>query len=291
MCHCLHTQDLAPTTASALVEERVRVLLLSKGFVCNMQQVLTTDEPASLISLSLSSHPVTQTYTAYLHALSLEELARRCKEELGKYNRGEFGDDCYALEIFHRAMSMQEVRAWEILQQCFSSVVLGWLRRHTRRDRAYALDSEENYVAQAFTRFWQASVNNPCLRFASLASALNYLRASLNGAIMDTLRSYNHPNEVPLPEPGDAHYGDDLVAEEPDAGDELWDAVSSLLHNGRERRLAYLHFHCGLKAREIVQFCPHEFNDVQEIYRLRHNIFKRLLRHADLLRWRLSTIS
>lgn len=253
-----------------------------------MQQGLTIDEASCFVSLSLSSYPVTQASASYVHALSLEELAQHCKEEMRNYSRGEFGDDRYALEIFHRAMSMQEVRAWEILQQCFSSVILGWLRRHTRRERAYALDSEENYVAQVFTRFWQASMNNPRLHFATLAAALNYLRASLNGAIMDTLRIYNRPNEVPLPDPGDEHYSGEPVAEDPEVSDELWEAVRSFLNDGRERRLAYLYFHCGLKAREIIQFCPHEFNDVQEIYRLRHNIFKRLSRHADQLRWRLS---
>lgn len=257
-----------------------------------MQQLLTSDErikPSCFVSLSVRPHSV-QPVSSHLRTLGLEQLAQKCQEEMRHYNRGEYGDDCYALEIFHRAMNMQEARAWEMLQLCFGGVVSGWLRRHSLRERAYALDSEENYVAQAFTRFWQASMNNPELSFGSLAAALNYLRASLNGAIMDTLRIYNHPNEVPLPDPGDALYTGEPAAEEPEEEDELWEAVRSLLSDGREKRLAYLHFHCGLKAREIVHFCSSEFNDVQEVYRLRHNIFKRLARHADQIRWRLSCV-
>jgi hypothetical protein len=61
-----------------------------------------------------------------------------------------------------------------------------------------------------------------------------------------------------------------------------------LLPNDRERRLAYLLFHCHLKPREIVHFCFEEFNEVQEVYRLRRNIFERLLRSADIIRWRLA---
>lgn len=231
--------------------------------------------------------PVATGFGQNVAFMSLLELKDRCQEEMRNYCRGEAGDDCYALEILRRAMKLQDAQAWDVVQQCFSGIVYTWMRRHARRERAYALDSEENYVAQAFTRFWQASTNNAALTFTSLAAALNYLRASLNGAIMDTLRVYTHPNEIPLPDPNDPICIKEPAAEESADSDELWLIMRSLLSGEREIRLAYLHFHCGLKAREIIQFCPHEFNDVQEIYRLRHNIFKRLTRNADQIRWRL----
>ena len=69
---------------------------------------------------------------------------------------------------------------------------------------------------------------------------------------------------------------------------ETWESLQLLLTNPREQRVAYLLFHCGLKPREIIRFCPQEFSDIQEIYRLRRNIMERLLRNADYLRWRLS---
>ena len=46
-------------------------------------------------------------------------------------------------------------------------------------------------------------------------------------------------------------------------------------------------FHCGLTPREIVHFCQDEFPQIEEVYHLRRTIADRLLRHADLLRWRL----
>ena len=61
-----------------------------------------------------------------------------------------------------------------------------------------------------------------------------------------------------------------------------------MLPAGREQRLAYLLYHCGLKPREIVRFCPQEWSDIQEIYHLRRNLMERLLRNADQLRWRLN---
>jgi hypothetical protein len=64
--------------------------------------------------------------------------------------------------------------------------------------------------------------------------------------------------------------------------------LKALLANPREVRLAYLLFHCGLKPREIVHFCPQEFDDVREVYGLRRTIMERVLRNADLLRSQLS---
>ena len=48
---------------------------------------------------------------------------------------------------------------------------------------------EENYVAQTFERFWQATALTQHIKFNSLAGALQYLHACLNGAMIDTLRA------------------------------------------------------------------------------------------------------
>src|SRR5205807_2616571 len=170
------------------------------------------------------------------------------------------------------------------LAECFDETVRGWLYSHPRREVACRLGSEETYVALAFERFWQATSQQQ-LEFETLAGALTYLRASLNGAILDTLRTYSRPREVALPEPGEA--GEPQVEDQADSN-EVWKAIQDLLPNKRERRLVYLLYYCGLKPREIVRFCPQEWSDVQEIYRLRRNIFERLVRHADSIRWQLS---
>lgn len=56
----------------------------------------------------------------------------------------------------------------------------------------------------------------------------------------------------------------------------------------KERRIAYLHFHCNLKSREIMRSCAGEFSGEDEIYRLKRTIVERILRTADKIRWRLS---
>lgn len=209
-------------------------------------------------------------------------LATQCLRELGNYRRGELCDERFGLELLRRATLEGDPEAWAWVQHCFQDMVRGWLRRHPSRVAALRLESEENYVALTFSRFWQATTLTQKVEFRTLAAALQYLRASLHGAILDTLRACLRPKEVPLPEPGEPGepYGEDQADRS-----EAWGILQSMLLDRRERRLAYLLYHCGLKPREIVRFCPQEWSDVQEIYRLRRNIMDRLLRKREQFCW------
>src|SRR6266851_997043 len=218
---------------------------------------------------ALSQMPLTT-----LAALGINELQRhRCKASF---------DERYCLEILRRALVEQTDEAWSVLQQCFSETIRIWIRSHPSSDVAFLRDSEENYIAQTFSRFWFA-VRDQHLEFTTLYAALSYLHATLNGLIMDTLRSHLRlrSREVPFPEPG--------CSEEPLAGStmdnqSIWESIQPLLPDERERRLAYLLYYCGLKPRDIVLHCSKEFDDVKEIYRLNHNIVERLRRNRDRLR-------
>jgi hypothetical protein len=214
-------------------------------------------------------------------------LATQCLREIDRFYRGEPCTESYGIELVRRATIQEDQEAWAWMQHCFGGVVRSWLRGHPNRKAACHLESEENYIAQAFERFWQATTLTQHVEFSTLTAVFRYLRMSLNGAIMDTLRAYARPREVSLPEQG--------TAEEPHIqyttdSSELWEILQTMLPNKREQRVAYLLFHCGLKPREIVRFCSQEFPDKHEIYRLRRNILLRLLRNADQLRWRLTTV-
>ena len=222
---------------------------------------ITMDEAVSQMKLST------------LAGLGIHELQRhRCKQPF---------DDRFCLEILRRALVEQTDEAWSVLQQCFSETVRGWIRSHPNSDVALLRDSDENYLAQTFSRFWYA-VRDQHLQFTSLYAALSYLHATLNGIIMDTLRSHLRlrSREVAFPEPGGSQ---EPTAENPMDSQGIWESIQPLLPDERERRLAYLLYYCGLKPRDIVLRCSEEFDDVKEIYRLNHNIIERLRRNRDRL--------
>src|SRR6266852_3819637 len=217
---------------------------------------------------ALSQMPLTT-----LAALGINELQRhRCKASF---------DERYCLEILRRALVEQTDEAWSVLQQCFSETIRIWIRSHPSSDVAFLRASEEIYIDQTFSRFWFA-VRDQHLEFTTLYAALSYLHATLNGIIIDTLRSHLRSREVPFPEPGCSQ--EPMVVDTID-GQSIWNSIQLLLPDEREKRLAYLLYYCGLKPREIVIRCPGEFDDVKEIYRLNHNIVERLRRNRDRLQY------
>jgi len=210
--------------------------------------------------------------------INTKELAARCVGEIHNFRRGGLRTEKYSVELLRRATvhGEQEARAW--IKQCLSDLVLSWLHRHPNRVVACELDSEEYYVAQTFERFWQATALTQHIEFNSLAGAFQYLQACLNGAVIDTLRAYSESTNIALP---------DADSQGEEQSEDVWDDLKKVIPNGNEQRLAYLLYHCGLKPSQIISFCPQEFSDVHDIYRLRSNMMNRLQRNADLLRSRL----
>jgi DNA-directed RNA polymerase specialized sigma24 family protein len=231
------------------------------------------------------SSPVSLLSNPLCSEMRLPALAAHCLREIDHYHQGQPYTDTYAVELLRRATVEDDQEAWVWVQHCFGGLVRAWLHRHPNREAACRLESEENYVAQTFERFWLATAVKQRLAFTRLTAALQYLRASLHGAIVDTLRVYARQRDFSLPEPGEP--GEPQVEESPESS-EVWEGLQTMLSNPREQRVAYLLFYCGLKPREIVRLCPQEWSTVYEIYRLRRTIMERLLRHADHLRWLLS---
>src|SRR5213082_1652108 len=111
-------------------------------------------------------------------ALSNAALAEQCLLELGAYSRGKPCDQVYGLELFCRATIEGDLEAREWVQRCFGGIVLTWLRRHPSRAAACRVESEENFIAFTFERFWQATALTQQVSFRTLATALQYLQAS-----------------------------------------------------------------------------------------------------------------
>jgi hypothetical protein len=180
------------------------------------------------------------------------------------------------LELLRRASIHGDHEAWTAFQQSLEETVLAWFHDHPGSEAVCRMQSERYFVALAFERLRQAVVQRQvaCETFSGM---LVYLRVSLNGAILETLRVSDRTGEVSRPGTGEPHMEDHLGSRE------TWDMLQTLLPGQREQRLAYLLYHCGLKPREVVRCCPQEWRDIQEIYYLRRIILERLLRHANQL--------
>ena len=166
------------------------------------------------------------------------------------------------LELWRRANTPGDPETWAVFQHCLEETVLIWFHDHPGSQAACRLHSERYFVAGAFERFWQA-LSQRQMSCETLSEVVLYLRASLCGVILETLRASKRTGGVPS-----------LWLEGEDACDssQVWQKLQALLSSEREQRLAYLLYHCGLSPTEIVQYCPQEWSDVQEVVRLRRSI-------------------
>ena len=156
------------------------------------------------------------------------------------------------LEVLRRASTQGDLQAWATFQQGLEETVLIWLHEHPGSLAACRLHSERHFVALAFEQFWHFVVQE-----------------QVTGAILDALRVSSGPRGVSSSRPD--------VEEHLDRN-EVWDRLQAFLSSERERRLAYLLYHCGLDPAENVRDSPQEWSDVHEVARLRRSIFVRLMK-------------
>jgi hypothetical protein len=154
----------------------------------------------------------------------------------------------------------------------------GWLDRHPKREAACRLHSEENYITQAFARFHQVAILRQ-VEFSRLPFALQYLRVSLNSALLDALRASSRPLATLLPMRKPCNLVVSITKSK------VWEMLEEMPLDNREQRLVYLLYHCGLGPKDIVYAFPEESYDVHEISLLRCTIMERLLDHVDQHVW------
>jgi hypothetical protein len=171
-------------------------------------------------------------------------------------------DEQHCLEMFRRARQGDQ-HAQEWFQRHFRDIMRDWLDRHPGKESACRLHTEAYYLDRAFQSAWNGSLDGAELEFTSLATVLRFLRASLNGQILDAQRTLHKASSSRAQQTND----------ERDAR-QLWDQIQVMLPNERARRLGYLLYHCDLKPAEIVRAFPQEFNDVAEITQVRLAILR-----------------
>ena len=183
--------------------------------------------------------------------------------------------EVYSLELMHSAISQGDQDAWAEFQQSLEETVLTWLHAHPGRESACLCKSEQHFVALAFERLRQAAIQGK-VAYKMLSEVFVYLRASLNGVILEALRISACPEAV-----SQRLSGERYVEGHPKSR-EVRDWLQARLSSERERRLAYLLYHCGLGPGEIVRCYPQEWGDVHEIARLRRIILAELMNGFDL---------
>lgn len=193
-------------------------------------------------------------------------------------------DEQECLVMFNRAVEYNDSVAWQFLHQRFRGMMRHWLQQYLVNNGRYWIESYENCIDLAFERVWFAASYKQRIHFESLAAALQYLRVSLISVALDMIRGQKRKEVLSMQQ---LDLEETLAQESREEAVELWQEIKRVLPDEREQRAAYLLFCCNLKPRQIVQFYPDEFHEVQELYRISRKVFERFRNNAETLRWRL----
>lgn len=177
----------------------------------------------------------------------------------------EFAEKRHFIKMCRRALVQRDqyARAW--LQCSTQKLIQENLHNHPYYEELQRTGNVEQFVPLTFERFWQIA-DQQKLWLNSRSQMLRHLRAILNSLILETLRNVGHTRQK-----GVSPYSN--ISSD---GHTLWSIIQGQLPDERERRVAYLLYHCGLKPMEIVCNCPQEFSDVREIHRVRRVVIEKV---------------
>jgi RNA polymerase sigma factor (sigma-70 family) len=213
--------------------------------------------------------------------LTLADLAQRCAHETELFRLGKTHDPQYCFELFRRAIVSHDQVAWEAINSQYYSQVERWVHRHP--EFPLVQEEVEDFIAEAFERFWKYFTPDKFGKSQSLAAILSYLQMCVSGAVLDCRRKMRHreleqeegdeernlPDREPTPEV--------LLQKE-----EFWQLIQERLKDKKEYMLIYASFSLDLSPREILVEFPGVFHDIEDIYQCKANVLARLNRDPEL---------
>ena len=219
-----------------------------------------------------------------LQQMSLDDLAQRCAQETDLFFGHHDSDSSFCFELFRRAIGNNDERALAVVIVQYQPLVARWVDRWMGKHPDFPLVNHEvqDFIAQAFERFWMSFTPAKFEKSRNIAEILKYLQMCVHGAITDAWRKLRHlqleqelgDEEQEFSEP--APTPEDLLQK-----DEFWQLVKKKSKDPREYTVIYASFSLALSPREILAEYPSVFRDVKEIYQYKANLLERLGRDEE----------
>lgn len=228
--------------------------------------------------------------------MTTDALAQKCAQETSFYFNGRESDSAYCFELFRRAIAGHDEMAWQVLMAQYQPLVAKWVSKWANKhpDSALAGEDQEDFIAEAFVRFWRHFTPEKLGKSQTLEAVLKYLKLCVHGAISDKWRKMRHAQFEQSIE--DTEEGKDPEPAEPDPtpeallqNNEFWQLIRKKSKDEKEYIVIYASFSLALSPREILVEYPGTFRDIKEVYQHKANVLERFERDADLrefARWR-----
>jgi len=216
--------------------------------------------------------------------LSLTDLARICAEETELFFQHRDHDTRYCFELFRRAIRENDQYAWEIIYDQYQSLVSGWVKHHSGFDTSG--EEVQFFVTGAFAKISSILTSEKFDKFSDLQALLSYLKMCVHSVITDYNRKADQANlqvsfeEIQIDIKSSDPAPESKVLDKLDS-QTLWVRLSEKLNDKKERLVMQGVFVLALKPRELCDYYEGTFENVEEVYRIKQNIFARLRRDSE----------
>jgi RNA polymerase sigma factor (sigma-70 family) len=220
-----------------------------------------------------------------LQQMTIDDLAQKCAQETDLYFNNKEHDNSYCFEMFRRAIQHNDEHALEVIIVQYQPLVARWVDKWMRKHPDFPLIDEEaqDFIAQAFERFWISFTPVKFDKSGGLAAVLSYLQMCVNGAIMDTWRKQRHRQfEQETQEETEASVATEPTPEDLLQMSEFWELIKKKSKDPREYAVAYASYSLDLSPREILVEYPDLFADINEVYKFKANFLDRLERDEEI---------
>ena len=217
-------------------------------------------------------------------SMDVDDLAGRCAQETDLFFTRQDHDSSYCFELFRRAIQNKDERAFEVVVAQYQPLVARWVEKwlNKRPEVPLLYEEAQDFVAQAFERFWVSFTAVKFDRSQNLPAVLRYLQMCVHGAMTDAWRkSRRHQLEQESGEDEREVSEAQPTPEDLLQNDEFWQLIKKKCKDPKEYTVVYASFHLDLSPRDILAEYPNEFRDIKEIYQYKANILDRLGRDEE----------
>ncbi len=213
-------------------------------------------------------------------AISVAELARRCAEQMTRYQRRQRYDPRCCYELFRCALAHRDEEAWAALYSQYHRLVRSWL--------ANPPGDPDVLVNRAFERFWRALPPDRFADFPTLAKILEYLKRCAQSVAIDARRREERKQveEVALARMQEvaveARRGSSEQVLDEIISEQLYEQATECLKSPQERLVFRASFEWSLRPGMIAERWPSAFSDGREVSRIKERILRRLRRDEGL---------
>lgn len=210
--------------------------------------------------------------------MDISELAKRCREE-SLSRDADVGNSNPCFELFRMAIVERRQQAWELLYELYKGMMLHWADQG-------AVDAED-VVHCAFEKFLNAVGPDTFGRFTGIAGILAYLRRCVRSVYIDHRRRAERERlayaaaSTLLATQAD---GPERKALERIANTKCAEYVYAHLNGEQERLVVRLNLELSVEPAEIVRRYPSVFATVEDVYRIRSRVVRRLAQDPMLRR-------